>query len=451
MSRFRPIDRDTDFLLPPSVQEWLPEAHLARYVVDVVEELDLSELERAYAGRGSDAYHPAMLLSLLIYGYATGTFSSRKIERATYDSLAFRYIACNLHPDHDTLASFRQRFGKQFESAFVQVLQVARENQLSRFGAVSLDGTKIHANASRHSALSYGHAEKIEARLKAEVQELFKLAEAADQTTIPDGMKLPDEIKRREDRLAAIAEAKAKIEARAQERFEHEQAEYQAKIAAREAKAAATGKQPKGKAPKLPQAGPCADDQINLTDEESRIMPQSGGGFEQSYNAQAMVDNASMLVLVAHVTQATNDKQQLQPMLEQLQALPTGLNSPETLSADSGYYSEKNVNACQDAKIEPLIAVKREEHHPDWKQRFSEPQPLPEGATPVETMKHRLKTRAGKAAYALRKQTVEPVFGILKSVMGFRQFLLRGLENVRNEWTLLCLAWNLKRMAVLRP
>lgn len=180
-------------------------------------------------------------------------------------------------------------------------------------------------------------------------------------------------------------------------------------------------------------------------------MPDSGGSFEQSYNAQAMVDNASMLVLVAHVSQATNDKQQLQPMLEKLQALPAGLNSPETLSADSGYYSEKNVNACQDAKIEPLIAVKREEHHPDWKQRFSEPQPLPQGATPVETMKHRLKTRAGKAAYALRKQTVEPVFGILKSVMGFRQFLLRGLENVRNEWTLVCLAWNLKRMAVLRP
>jgi len=451
MSRFCPIDRDTAFLLPPSVQEWLPEGHLARYVVDVVEGLDLSELERAYAGKGSVAYHPAMLLSLLIYGYATGTFSSRKIERATYDSLAFRYIACNLHPDHDTLASFRQRFGKQFESAFVQVLQVARENQLSRFGAVSLDGTKIHANASRHSALSYGHAEKIEASLRVEVQELLKLAEATDQTPIPDGMSLPEELKRREERLAAIAEAKAKIEARAQERFAHEQAEYKAKVAAREAQAAATGKKPKGRAPKAPESGPHADDQINLTDEESRIMPQSGGGFEQSYNAQAIVDNESMLVLVAHVTQATNDKQQLQPMLEKLQALPSGLNSPETLAADTGYYSEKNVLACQDAEIEPLIAVNREEHHPDWKQRFCEPQPLPEGATPVETMKHKLKTRAGKAAYALRKQTVEPVFGILKSVMGFRQFLLRGLENVRNEWTLVCLAWNLKRMAVLRP
>ena len=177
MSRFRPIDRQTDYLLPPSVQEWLPETHLARYVVDVVEALDLSALERAYAGRGSDAYHPAMLLSLLIYGYATGTHSSRRIERATYDSLAFRFIACNQHPDHDTLASFRRRFGEQFAELFVQVLQVARENQLSRFGTVSLDGTKLHANASRHSALSYGHAQKIEAQLKAEVQEMLKLAD----------------------------------------------------------------------------------------------------------------------------------------------------------------------------------------------------------------------------------------------------------------------------------
>ena len=260
---FHPIDRDTDFLLPPSVQDWLPEAHLARYVVDVVEQLDLSVLERAYAGKGSDAYHPATLLALLIYGYATATFSSRKIERATYDSLAFRYIAYNRHPDHDTLANFRKRFGKEFELAFVQVLQVARENQISKFGTVSLDGTKIHANASRHSALSYAHAEKIEAQLKAEVQELLKLAEAADQSSLPDGVKLPDEIKRREDRLAAIAAAKAKIEARAAERFLREQAEYEAKMAKREAKEKATGKKPGGKPPQPPESGPQTDDQIN--------------------------------------------------------------------------------------------------------------------------------------------------------------------------------------------
>jgi transposase len=448
---FHPIDRDTDYLLPPSVQEWLPEAHLARYVVDVVEGLDLSALERAYAGRGSEAYHPATLLSLLIYGYATGTFSSRKIERATYDSLAFRYIACNRHPDHDTLATFRKRFGKEFQSTFVQVLQVARENQLSRFGTVSLDGTKIHANASRHSALSYGHAEKIEAHLKAEVQELLALAEAADQSSVPDGVSLPDEIKRREDRLAAIGVAKAKIEARAKEWYEQEQAEHAAKMTARAEKEAATGKKPGGKPPKPPESGPRADDQINLTDEESRIMKVAGGGFEQCYNAQAMVDTESMLVLVPHVTQATNDKEQVDPMVAKMQTNPAGLNQPDTLLADTGYFSQKNVTTCNAAQITPLIAVKRDAHHQAWCERFTEPAPLAGDASPVDAMRHALKTKTGRTAYALRKQTVEPVFGIIKSVMGFRQFLLRGLENVQNEWTLVCLAWNLKRMAVLRP
>lgn len=448
---FHPIDRDTDFLLPPSVQQWVPQGHLARYVVDVIEQLDLSAMERAYAGKGSDAYHPAMLLALLIYGYATGTFSSRKIERATYDSLAFRYIACNRHPDHDTLANFRKRFGKQFEAAFVQVLQVARENQLSRFGTVSLDGTKIHANASRHSALSYGHAERIEAQLQFEVAELVKLAEAADQSSLPEAVNLPEEILRREDRLAAIAAAKAKIEARAAERFAREQAEHQAKLCARARKEAESGKKPGGRGPKPPQAGPRADEQVNLTDEDSRIMPVSGGGFEQSYNAQAAVDTESMLILAAHVTQAPNDKEQVEPMLGKVQANPEGLNQPDTCLADTGYYSEKNVAACVGAKIEPLIAIKRDAHHPHWRDRFTEPEPLAEGASAVATMKHRLRSRAGRAVYALRKQTVEPVFGIIKSAMGFRQFSLRGLENVTNEWTLVCLAWNLKRMAILRP
>jgi len=450
MNRFRPIDRETDYLLPPSVQDWLPQSHLARYVVDVVEGLDLSELERAYAGRGSEAYHPALLLSLLIYGYATGTHSSRKIERATYDSLAFRFIACDLHPDHDTLSHFRRRFGAQFAAIFVQVLQVARENQLSRFGTVSLDGTKIHANASRHSALSYGHAEKIEAQLKAEVQELLALAEAADRSTVPDGVSLPEEIARREQRLVEIARAKAVIEARARERDAHEQAAYQAKLAQREAKHKASGKPPGGKPPTPPTAGPRADDQINLTDEDSRIMKVSGGGFEQCYNAQAAVDSESLLIVAPHLTQAGNDKEQIAPTLGALRALPEGL-SPERVLADTGYFSEKNVQACHDAQIEPLIAVGRDGHHPAWRERFEEPAPLPATANRVAQMKHRLKTRAGRAIYALRKQTVEPVFGIIKSVMGFRQFLLRGLANASHEWTLVCLAWNLKRMAVLHP
>ena len=451
MSRFRPINREIDYLLPPSVQDWLPESHLARYVVEVVEGLDLSKLESVYAGRGSAAYHPAMLLSLLIYGYATGAYSSRKIERASYDSLAFRFIACDQHPDHDTLASFRRRHGEQFAATFVQVLQIARENQVSRFGTVSLDGTKIHANASRHSALSYAHAEKIEAQLKAEVQEMLKLAEAADQSDLPDGVSLPDEIKRREDRLAAIAEAKTKIEARAKERLEREQAEYQAKLDKREAKEKANGKKPGGKPPKPPQVGPRLDDQINLTDEESRIMKVAGGGFEQCYNAQALVDSESMLVMAPHVTQAGNDKEQVVPMLAKLQALPEELNQPEKFLADSGYFSEKNVEACEAARIEPLIAVGRDAHHRHWRERFEEPAASSEPTSPVDKMKHRLKTKAGRAAYGQRKQTVEPVFGIIKSVMGFRQFLLRGLANVQNEWTLVCLAWNLKRMATLRP
>jgi len=451
VSRFRPIDRDTDWLLPPSVQDWLPEAHLARYVATVVENLDLSEIERAHAGRGSEAYHPASLLSLLIYGYATATFSSRKIENATYDSLAFRYLACNQHPDHDTLATFRRRFGKQFESAFVQVLQIARENQLSSFGTVSLDGTKIHANASRHSALSHEYTVKLEAQLKAEVQELFALAEAADQTMVPDGMSVPAEISRREDQIKAVAQARTQIEDRRRERYVREKAEFDTKMAERKAKEEETGKKTGGKKPTPPTDSKDPSDQVNLTDDESRIMKVAGGGFEQCYNAQAVVDTESLLVVVAYVTQAVNDKQQIQPALEQIKALPEGLNAPKTLLADSGYHSEQNVEASLNAAVEPLISIGRDAHHRNWKDRFHEPAALPENATNVETMRHTLKTQAGKKRYGLRKQTVEPVFGIIKSVMGFRQFLMRGLKKAGNEWTLVCLAWNVKRMAALRP
>ena len=450
MARFHPIDRETKMLLP-SVQECLPERHLARYVVDVVEDLDLSAIEQSYSGRGSVAFHPKMLLALLIYAYATGIFSSRKIEQATYDSLAFHYIACNLHPDHDTLNSFRQRLGEELAELFVQVLGVARENRMTRFGTVSLDGTKVHANASRHSALSYAHAKKIEVQLQAEVAELLALADEANRSARPQGLNIPQELARREERLAAIAEAKAKIEARAAERFAREQAEYEAKMAARQAKEEVTGKKIGGKKPSAPTPGPRSKDQINLTDEASRIMREADGGFEQSYNAQAVVDTESMLVVVADVTEAANDKEQVAPALAKLQSLPAEVGCPEQLLGDNGYFSARNVAICHEAGIEPLLAVGRDEHHPHWSERFAEPAPLPEDATPLERMKHRLKSTAGKAIYALRKQTVEPVFGIVKSVLGFRQFSLRGLENVRHEWTLVCLAWNLKRMAVLRP
>jgi transposase len=325
MSNFRLIDRETGFLLPPSVDEWLPERHLARFVVEVIDGLDLRAMSGAYRGSGSAAHHPRMLLGLLVYGYATGVFSSRKLERATYDSVAFRFIAANDHPDHDTIAAFRRRFLKEIEALFVQVLLLAREMGVLKMGTVALDGTKIHANASRHSALSYEHAGKIEAQLKAEVADLMANAEAADTADIPDGMSIPEELALREERLRKIAEARAKIEARARERYARELAEHEAKLAARAAKTEATGKKPGGKPPEPPTEGPLPKDQINLTDEESRIMPVAGGGFDQCYNAQAAVAAWSLLVVATDVVQAPNDKQQIEPTLTKLDALPEEL------------------------------------------------------------------------------------------------------------------------------
>jgi transposase len=449
MSNFRPVDRETGFLFPPSIDDWLPEKHLARFVVEVIDGLDLSGMTRSYRGSGSASYHPALLLGLLVYGYSTGVFSSRKLERASYDSVAFRFIAGNEHPDHDTIATFRRRFLGEIEGLFVRVLVLAREMGLLKLGTVALDGTKIHANASRHSALSYEHAGKIEAQLKAEVAELMARAEAADQSDGPDGMSIPDELARREDRLAKLAEARAKIEARARERFEREAAEHRAKLAAREAKAAATGKKPGGRPPAPPVEDPRPEDQINLTDEDSRIMPVAGSGFEQSYNAQAAVAADSLLVVAVGVVQAPNDKQQVAPMLGEIGALPKGLGRVDTLLADAGYFSDANVAACAAAEVAPLIAAGRQPHHPSLHERFAAPPPAPENPTPTEAMVHRLKTPAGKALYALRKQTVEPVFGIIKSVMGFRQFMLRGLDRVRGEWSLVTMAWNIKRMFAL--
>ena len=451
MPNFRPADRLTGFLMPPSVDEWLPEKHLARFVVEVVEGLDLSTMSKSYRGSGSASYHPAVLLSLLLYGCATGVFSSRKLERATYDSVAFRFIAANDHPDHDTIAAFRRRFLTEIEALFVEVLLLAREMGVLRMGTVALDGTKIHANASRHSAVSYEHAGKIETQLKAEVASLLAKAEAADRADVPDGMSVPEELALREKRLEALAKARTTIEARAKERFKREQAGYRAKLAAREAKTVATGRKPGGKPPQPPVEGPLPTDQVNLTDDESRIMPVAGGGFEQCYNAQAVVAEDSLLVVATDVVQAANDKQQLRPMLNKVVALPGALGKAGTLLADNGYFSAANVAACEAVAVQPLIAMGREAHHPPPGERFAEPPPPPENPTPAEAMAYRLATPEGKALYRLRKQMPEPVFGIIKSVMGFRQFLLRGIDKVRGEWSLVTMAWNLKRMFVLRP
>src|SRR6202162_306964 len=375
MPNFRPTDRQTGFLVPPSVDEWLPQRHLARFVGEVIDDLALSAMSKSYRGSGSASYHPAVLLSLLVYGCATGVFSSRKFERATYDSVAVRFIAANDHPDHDTIATFRRRFLKEIEALFVQILLLAREMGVLKMGTVALDGTKIHANASRHSALSYEHAGKIETQLKAEVADLLAKAEAADQADVPDGMSIPEELERRKVRLEKLAAAPATIEGRAEGRGGREQVEHRAKIEAREAKIEAPGKKPGGKPPQPPVEGPLPTDQVNLTDEESRIMPVAGGGFEQCYNAQAVVAEGSLLVVATDVVQAANAKQQLQPMLNKVVALPATRGEAGALLAYTDYCGPPIVAACAETEIAPLIAMGRQPHHPSLDERFADAPP----------------------------------------------------------------------------
>jgi transposase len=435
--------------MPPSVQDWLPENHLARFVVDIVSQLDLWPLVSAYAGRGSDAYPPGTLLSLLFYGYATGVFSSRKLEAATYDSVALRFITANTHPDHDTIATFRKRFLEELKPLFAQILMIARTMGVLRLGKISLDGTKVKANASKHKALSWEHACKLEKQIHAEVEALLREAEEADEKELTEAMSIPDELARREQRLESIARAKAEIQRRASERYGKEKEAYEKKMAERKVKEQKSGKKPRGRTPKPPSPGPKKTDQVNLTDEDSRIMPTSGGSFEQTYNAQAGVDMDSLLIVENHITQQPNDKQEIKPTLENLATLPERLGKVDALVGDTGYFSEGNVKSCEQEHIKPYIATERDKHNQPLKERFSRPEPLPENADPVTKMKHRLKTPQGKKLYAKRKSTVEPVFGIIKAVMGFRQFLLRGLQSVSGEWDLVCIAYNLKRLHVL--
>jgi transposase len=425
--------------MPTVVQDWLPERHLTRFVVDVVSKLDLRELKMPYTGVGSEAFNPEMLLALLFYGYAMGVFSSRKLEQATYDSIAFRYIAANTHPDYDTIANFRQRFLEHLKPLFLQILLLAKALASLQLGKISLDGAKTQANASKHSVLSWGHASELEQQLKEEVARLMARAEAAD-VEVPEGIDIPMELARREERLQAIAEAKAKLEARAAERYAAEEAEY-------EAKAKVKGQPPKGPEPKAPELGVRDRDQINLTDEESRIMPASGKSFQQAYNVQAGVETESLLIVTEHVTQKANDKQEVEPTMMALEQLAEPLGKAEALLSDNGYYSESNVKACHGEDITPFIAAGREHHHLPLEQRWADPPPL---AGEAEAMKHRLATLEGRAIYGRRKCTVEPVFGIIKSVLGFLQFRLRGLKAVSGEWTLVSIAWNLKRMFSLQ-
>ena len=448
MSRnFIETDRDTMWLLPPSVQDWLPEDHLARFVVEMVEQLDLSALTADYGVGGKRAYHPAMLLALLFYGYASGVFSSRKLEQATYDSVAFRFIAANTHPDHDTIAAFRKRFVGSLDGLFVQILMMARTMGLMQIGNVSLDGTKVKANASKHKAMSWAYANRLEAQLKEEVAALLERAAQAD-TADETALDIPEELKRREDRLTVIAAAKAEIEARAAARHAAEMAEYEEKMQARATKQEKTGRKPGGKPPKAPEPGPRAKDQVNFTDPESRIMP-STEGFVQAYNAQAVVDNDSHLIVTNHVTDACNDKREVAAALADLDEVAEAVGKPAGLLADTGYFSAANVDRCEAAQVTPYIAPGRDAHNPSLAARLAPVPDCPADADPVTRAHHRLKTPEGKAIYAKRKATVETVFGVIKEAMGFRRFHLRGLSAANGEWTLVSLAWNLKRMHAL--
>jgi len=428
--------------MPPSVQDWLPKEHLARFVVELVEHLDLRMVRESYAGRGSAAYHPEMLVALLFYGYATGIRASRKLETATYESVPFRFIAANTHPDHDTISDFRMRFLPQLTQIFEQLLVVAHESGFLRVGQVSVDGTKIRASASKHNALSLKRGTELQRRFRREAQRMLELAEQADrEDTGDDDFHLPAELARREDRIAAIKAAMERIRARETERIEREKAEREEAKAERARFEEANGRRFETRLSyHRIERNPNA--QINLTDEDSRIMP-SGEGFVQAYNGQLAVDTKSQLILSAHLTQHPIDVRQLQPALEKLARLPIG--KPTALIADGGYYSELNVERCAALGIDPYISRGREKHH--WGMRhWHRPKEPAAGASALDLMRYRLRTAEGRAIYAQRKCTVEPVIGNLKRSMGLRQFLLRGFEKVSGEWTLASAAWNIRRL-----
>jgi transposase len=446
--KFTMIDYEKALDQTVTIRDVLPPDHLARFIVKVISWLDLTAIYAQYAPVGGEAYAPEMLLALLFYGYATGVFSSRKIEKATYESIPFRFLAGGWHPDHDTIANFRRTFLPEIADLFAQVLVVAHELGTLRLGNISVDGSKIHADASKSHAVSYGRLLELERRLYAEVEELLTVAEKADQENLPEGLEVEFEIALREERLLNLDQAKGVLEARAQGRYEAEKAEYEAKMREREEKANKTGHKPRGKGPKPPTAGPRAKDQYNFTDPESRIMKNSTDkGFDQHYNVQVAVDQDSRLIVGNTVSNHVNDQGEAIPTVD---AIPTEVGKPKAAALDKGYWSPTNVEELQGRGIEPYIATGRDSHHQSWQERFAqEPEPPPQDASLIVQVAYKLKTDIGKRIYGLRKSTVEPVIGIIKEALGFRQFSLRGMLAVAGEWCLVCLAYNLKRLHVL--
>ncbi len=452
--QFRNCDLNQAYLLPPSLQDWLPEGHLARFVAEVVEALDLSAIYGRYEegdGRGLAAYDPRMMVRLLIYGYCRGVASSRRIERATYEDVAFRYLAADQHPDHDTIADFRKEHLANLSQLFVQVLRLCQQAGLVKLGHVALDGTKVKANASKHKAMSYGRMEEAEKQLEAEVKAL--LQEAARVDAEEDGKygkgrrgdELPPELARRESRLAKIREAKAALEREAREEAEKKKAEVEAQLQERERQEQARGRKFGGRSPQVPdpeQAKPKPEAQRNFTDPDSRIMKDGATKeFVQAYNAQAAVDSQAQVIVAAAVTQEANDKQQLVPMLEQVKIM-TG-SQPEQATADAGYFSENQVSDAKLKEIDLLVAPDRQKHSQEVPCATGPPSAE---AGVAEQMRHKLRTPEGRAVYKMRKAVVEPVFGQIKEGRGFRRFLLRGLTRVEAEWQLICATHNLLKL-----
>lgn len=446
--QFMTVNYDESLKQTVTLDDVLPADHLARFIVGLIPLLDLSAIYAQYAPVGGAAVAPEVLLGLLFYGYATGVFSSRKIEQATYESIPFRFVAGGLHPDHDTIAHFRKTFLRQITGLFAQVLVVAHELGYAKLGNISVDGSKVRADASKHQAVSYGRLLELEQALQAEVAELLALGEQADRGARPEGLDIASEVTLRQKRLGNLAAAKAVLAARAEERYAAELAEHEAKLRAREAKAQETGRKPGGRPPAPPTPGPQAKDQYNFTDPDSRIMKNcTDEGFDQYYNAQVAVDQDSRLIVGHSLSNHPNDKAEAEPTVA---AIPAALGIPPAAALDNGYFSPATIMALEALGIDPYIATGREPHHRSWQARFAEqPAPPPANASPIVQMAYKLQTAIGQAIYRLRKSTVEPVIGIIKATLGFRQFSLRGWTAVAGEWCLVCLAYNLKRLHVL--
>jgi transposase len=446
MANFVPYDRSQAFLLPPDLKDWLPGDDLAHFIVAAVEHVPLASFKVNPQAGGKAQYHPRLMLALLVYSYANGIFSSRRIERATHRDIGVRFVAANTHPDHDTIAVFRATNKAAFEAAFLQVLLLARESGLLRVGTVSIDGTKIDANASKIRSVRYDRAKQLRARLAADIAALTAQAEAADTQDV-DPQALPAEIARREALAAKLDAACARLEAQARDEAEAARPAFETKKAAYDA-----GKGRRGRPPKPPDDDPPAERQSNLTDPDSALMRRSDAHeYRQAYNAQAVVcADGAQLILATNLVATSADSPSF---AETILAMEQTIGLPRVVLADTGFASGAAVAALEARDIEPLVAIGRTQPHRPYDFR---PPPKEKVARPIKqpwriAMKAKLETEDGKTLYRKRKQTIEPVFGIIKSAMGFARFHLRGIENVATEWTLTALAYNCRRIWRLKP